>query len=134
TATPRQLQITESTPAAASDQQLTADNLRYFGEPIYEYDMAQGIDDGYLAACEIVRRDIFLDAAALNERLRGVQRDDLGDKWLTDAITGEELTPDEAREFYAAPSFEDRLQMPERVQAMARDLFSHLIATGGPEQ
>jgi len=134
TATPRLLHITENTPAAAADQQLTADNLRYFGEPVYEYDMAQGIEDGYLAACEIVRRDIFLDAAALNERLRGVQRGDLGGKGITDAITGEELSPEEAHEFYAAPSFEDRLQLPDSVQAMTRDLFSHLIATGGPEQ
>jgi type I restriction enzyme R subunit len=134
TATPRKLQITENTPAAAADQQLTADNLRYFGEPVYEYDMAQGIEDGYLAACEIVRRDIFLDAAALNERLRGVQRGDLGGKWITDAITGEQLPLEEAHEFYAAPSFEDRLQLPDRVQAMTRNLFSHLIATGGPEQ
>lgn len=134
TATPRQLQFTEETAAVVADQRLSADNLRYFGEPVYEYDMAQGIEDGYLAACEIVRRDIFLDDAAINERLRGVKRGDLGGKVITDAITGEELTTEEAHEFYAAPSFEDRLQMPDRVEAMAQDLFSHLIATGGPEQ
>jgi type I restriction enzyme R subunit len=134
TATPRQLKITEDTPATASDQQLTADNLRYFGEPVYEYDMAQGIEDGYLAACEIVRRDIFLDAATLNERLRGVQRGDLDGKWITDANTGEAVSLDEAHDFYAAPSFEDRLLMPDRVEAMAQDLFDHLVATGGPEQ
>ena len=30
--------------------------------------MAQGIEDGYLAACEIVRRDIFLEERALGPR------------------------------------------------------------------
>ena len=33
---------------------VTADNLKHFGDPVYEYDMAQGIEDGYLAACEII--------------------------------------------------------------------------------
>ena len=47
---------------------ITADNFRHFGEPVYEYDMGQGIEDGYLAACEIVRRDIFLDEQAESER------------------------------------------------------------------
>ena len=38
------------------DEEITANNLRYFGDPFYEYDMAQGIEDGYLPACEVIRR------------------------------------------------------------------------------
>ena len=45
TATPRQLKITEKTKEALADAQITADNLRHFGEPVYEYDMSQGIDE-----------------------------------------------------------------------------------------
>jgi len=41
TATPRQLKIAEST----KDKALTPDNLRHFGEPVYEYGMSQGISD-----------------------------------------------------------------------------------------
>ena len=39
TATPRELEITEETKEALADAQITADNLKYFGEPVYEYDL-----------------------------------------------------------------------------------------------
>ena len=76
TATPRQLTGIdwEEFP---EDQKITADNLRYFGEPVYEYDMAQGMDDGYLAACDIIQRDIFLDQKEKNEEETGVEQPDL---------------------------------------------------------
>jgi type I restriction enzyme R subunit len=134
TATPRQLDLPEDSPEAKEDARLRADNLRYFGEPVYEYEIGQGIEDGYLAACEIIRRDIFLDAKRESERESGVERKDLATKVLTDARTGELLTVQEARERYEASRFEERLVMPERVAAMARDLFANLMATGGPEQ
>jgi type I restriction enzyme R subunit len=66
TATPRQLEFSESTKEAQADAQITADNLRYFGEPVYEYDMSQGIEDGYLAACQIDRFDLFHDNKQVN--------------------------------------------------------------------
>jgi len=92
TATPRQLKITEQSKEAQADAQITADNIRHFGEPVYEYDMSQGIEDGYLAACEIVRRDIFLDNKGQSGRETGVERGDLVGKRVTDAISGEPLT------------------------------------------
>src|SRR5207244_2049879 len=46
TATPRQLEISENTKEAQADAQITADNVKHFGEPVYEYDMSQGIEDG----------------------------------------------------------------------------------------
>src|SRR2546426_12431408 len=75
-----------------ADAQISADNIRHFGEPVYEYDIAQGIDDGYLAACEIVRRDIFLDDKPRPERETGVRVEDFAGKRVTDAVTGEVLT------------------------------------------
>ena len=134
TATPRKLELTERTPESQADAQVSADNLRHFGPPVYEYDMAQGIEDGYLAACEIVRRDIFLDDKARNERETGIEPADLEGKTIYDAATGEALALVETRARYEASSFEDRLLLPERVAEMARDLFAHLLATGGPEQ
>ena len=134
TATPRELETDERSQAAAADREITADNLRHFGEPAYEYDMAQGIEDGYLAACEIVRNDIFLDEKPVNERETGVERGDLSGKTLRDARTGEAIAADTAKEHYLAEGFERRLLLPDRVDAMAADLFAQLVATGGPEQ
>ncbi|MBE3112281.1 MAG: DEAD/DEAH box helicase family protein [Acidobacteria bacterium] len=134
TATPRRLDIKEDTKEFRNDAQVTADNIRWFGEPVYEYDMAQGIEDGYLAACEIRRFDLFHDNKDLNERESGVSRQDLAGKKLKDAATGEGLSKDEARDYYDAPSLEDHLLMPERVAAMCRSLFDQLLAVGEPEQ
>lgn len=136
TATPRQLTttVTEQTREARTDAQITADNYRWFGDPVYEYDMAQGIEDGYLAACEIHRFDLFLDNKPASERETGVARADLEGKALTDADTGLVLQLGEAREHYEAPSLEDHLLIPERVQTMCRSLFAQLLVGGGPEQ
>jgi type I restriction enzyme, R subunit len=134
TATPRQVEVTERTREALEDQNISADNMRHFGEPVYEYDMAQGIEDGYLAACEIIRRDLFIDRKPQTERETGIERDDLAGKTLADALTGEVITASEARAHYDATSFEDRLLLPDRVLAMCQDLFKYLLETGGPEQ
>jgi len=134
TATPRQIEFTERTRESEADAQISADNIRHFGEPVYEYDMGQGIEDGYLAACEIHRFDLFHDNKKVNERVSGVSRADLKGKTMTDAITGQSLTPDDAKEHYDAPDIEGNILMPERVKVMAQDLFNHLLSTGGPEQ
>ncbi len=135
TATPRTLDYGRSAPALA-DEQITADNLRHFGEPVYEYEIGQGIEDGYLAACEIVRRDIFLEGSPFAERETGLERDDLWSAGaaVADARTGELLSAGEARERYDAGSFEAKIMLPDRVEAMAADLLANLLATGGPEQ
>lgn len=141
TATPRRLKVPKRPPAtayagsqAAQDVQVVADNRRYFGPAVYEYDLAQGIEDGYLAALEIRRFDLFHDSKDVNERLAGVDRTDLAGKSLTDANTGAAVSADELRDHYSAALIEDRLLMPERVAAMCQSLFAELIATGGPEQ
>jgi type I restriction enzyme R subunit len=134
TATPRQIVFTEKTPEAQKDEQISADNIRHFGEPVYEYDMAQGIEDGYLAACEIIRRDIFINAKSQNERKAGLEAGDLEGATLVDANTGEPLSLADLRQRYAASSFERSIVLKERVRAMAQDLFSQLVATGTPEQ
>ena len=134
TATPRRLKCNEKTEEAAADAEITANNVTYFGEPVYEYDMAQAIEDGYLAACDIETFDLFHDNKKINERDSGVSRQDLKDKKLTDATTGRPMTVAEAKEHYGADRIEDRILMPERIVAMCKDLFAHLLATGGPEQ
>jgi type I restriction enzyme R subunit len=109
------------------DEEITANNLKYFGDPVYEYDMAQGIEDGYLPACEVVRRQTDLDE-------RGVTREDLEQLGLKDATTGQPLLVAEARPHYEAPSFEMLIQLPDRVKAWCKDLFDMFLQTGGPHQ
>lgn len=127
TATPRQIVVKENTPEAEADARITADNLKYFGEPVYEYDLAQGIEDGYLAACEIQKSRVDLDDT-------GISRADILARKPVNARTGQPITPAELDDLYEKTAYEDRLQLPDRVLAMCRDLFGHLLKTGGPEQ
>ena len=53
TATPRQLR--EAGRGNADDASITANNLGYFGQPVYEYTLIEAQEDGYLSACEIVQ-------------------------------------------------------------------------------
>jgi len=61
TATPRELEVPKNTTKSQADAQITADSIRYFGEPVYEYETTQGIEDGYLTACKIQRSQVNLD-------------------------------------------------------------------------
>jgi hypothetical protein len=54
-------------------------------EPVYEYDMSQGVEDGYLAACQIDKFDLFHENKQVNERVSGVAQADLTGKLLVDA-------------------------------------------------
>jgi len=128
TATPRELIVSPSQQAAfLDDDQITADNIKHFGPPIYEYDMAQGIEDGYLAGCEIIKSDVNLDDT-------GITIADILARHPTDARTGQALTGAQLQEIYDRTQYEDRILLPDRVLAMTEDLFAHLLATGGPEQ
>ena len=121
TATPRELTV------AKGDEQITADNLKHFGEPVYEYSLAQGIEDGYLAPCDIKQGRVSIDADTL-ARLAVLDHD----ARRTD--TGKKAKADEVHDSYVARDYDAKLQIPERVVAMCDDLFQYLLETGGPEQ
>ncbi|MBW4549171.1 MAG: DEAD/DEAH box helicase family protein [Symplocastrum torsivum CPER-KK1] len=127
TATPRELEVPENTRESQADAQITADNMRYFGEPVYEYDIAQGIEDGYLAACEIQCSQVSLDDT-------GITIEDILARNPVDADTGQPISEAELRKLYEHTSYENRILLPDRVLAMCRDLFNYLLSTGGPEQ
>ncbi|BAQ62910.1 type I restriction-modification system [Geminocystis sp. NIES-3708] len=127
TATPRKLETTEDTPEVREDLQITADNLRYFGEPVYEYDIGQGIEDGYLAVCSIHPRNINLDHT-------GITIEEILARNPVDSITGQPVTEEEIRERYECTSYERRIELPDRVLVMCQDLFSALVQRGKPEQ
>ncbi|MFH1231776.1 MAG: DEAD/DEAH box helicase family protein [Planctomycetota bacterium] len=109
------------------DEQITANNLEYFGEPIYEYPLTQGVEDGYLAACEVIKREVNLD-------IKGVSQADIAKLGAKDATTGQPVNLSETRAHYESLSFESIIQLPDRVKAMCQDLFKLFLKTGGPMQ
>lgn len=128
TATPRQLDIPEDAhPDAQADAEITADNLRYFGDPVYEYSVAQGIEDGYLAAMDIIEGRVNLDDT-------GITIDQIMARRPINALTGELITAADVKAAYEGPAYEKQVQLPDRVLAMCHDLFEYLLETGTPEQ
>lgn len=125
TATPRQLR--ESRHQTPTDAEITANNLVYFGEPVYEYTLIQAQEDGYLAACEIVQLKPTID-------WRTFTRADVVAARPIDARTGRPVAEEDLKDEYSARNFDDELILPERVNAMCDDLFRRLCDHGGPEQ
>lgn len=125
TATPRQLR--EDKHQTKDDAEITANNVGYFGEPVYEYTLIQAQEDGYLSACEIVRRLPSTDGRTFT------RKDVLASK-PTNARTGQIASPDEIQDEYTVLHFDNQLLIPERIAAMCKDLFEQLCAHGGPEQ
>lgn len=110
-----------------ADVEISANNLVYFGEPAYEYDIAQAIEDGYLAACEIQKGRVNLDDT-------GITKEEIIARNPVDAITGLPITAEQIENLYQRTQYEDRIMLPDRVLAMCRDLFNYFLDTGGPEQ
>ena len=129
TATPRQLKCGEDSEEAKDDARITADNLGYFGEPVYEYGLAQAMEDGYLAACEIQLAQVNLDTT-------GISQAEIVKRTPRDANTGRVLTAAEIAAVYEKQQFESRLLLPDRVNAMCLDLFTQFLADKerGPHQ
>lgn len=127
TATPRRLRVDEDSVDIESDNDIIADNIKYFGEPIYEYDMSQGIEDGYLAACEIQMGRVNIDETNLTiDQIMALKP--------RNANTGELMTREEIKDIYTHTQYEDRILLPDRVMAMCSDLFNYLVETGIPAQ
>jgi type I restriction enzyme R subunit len=130
---PYQIKGTESGPAALvsdearADAKVCADNYRHFGAPVYEYDLAQAIEDGYLAACEIQKGRVNLDDT-------GITLQQIIAHHPVDALTGLPITAEQLRARYEKTQYEDYILLPDRVLAMCLDLFQYLLQTGGPEQ
>ena len=125
TATPRQLR--ESRHQTADDVAITANNLGYFGDPVYEYTLIQAQEDGYLAACEIVKLKPSIDWKTFT-------REEVLAAKPIDARTGKYILPEDLKAQYDAKNFDDDILLPERINAMCADLFKRLCEHGGPEQ
>ena len=126
TATPRKI-VGEKSPEKDKDEEISRNNLKYFGEPVYEYSYIQGWEDGYLAACEIIKRKAGIDEKSLSKQ-------ELLAKGAIDAITGKKLTEQDLKDYYAKENFDKMLILPDRRKAMCLDLANQLEKTGGLKQ
>lgn len=135
TATPRKLKPPKNEKkskdveaAVAADDAITAHNVEYFGEPVYEYTLAQAQEDGYLAACEIIKRKADIDA-------RTFTREEILKAGVKDIKTGRPLTEEDlTKAEYTGKDFDDELFIDLRTPKMCEDLFQLLCENGGPEQ
>jgi type I restriction enzyme R subunit len=126
TATPRKLITRKELPA--EEVEISANNFNYFGEPVYEFTLAQAQEDGYLAACEIVKRKADIDNRVFTKQ-------EILDAKVTNIKTGQPLTEaDLTKETYTGKDFDDEVFIEMRTPAMCADLFQQLIENGGPEQ
>ncbi len=82
------------------------DTYEYFGEPVYTYSLAQGIDDGFLAVYKVHRVQTNVDANGLP----------LGDQ------------------VYTTPDFERVIRLPDRTETIATHLAHLLRETGRMEK
>jgi type I restriction enzyme, R subunit len=135
TATPRQLILGEKASEASQDEAKWRDNVKHFGDAVYEYTLSQGIEDGYLAPPEIFTFDLFHENQTDAERSRRVTRGELEKKKIKSATTGTTLTSANLKEEYSPSELDERLLLPERVLALSKHLLDQLIMHGGtPEQ
>ncbi len=126
TATPRKL--FESKDAIPEDSQIIADNLKYFGQPVYEYTLVEAQEDGYLAACEIVKRKASIDSSVFTKQ-------QILYAGAINIKTGQPLREtDLTKEKYTGKDFDDELFIDLRTPVMCADLFHQLCQHGGPEQ
>ena len=94
-------------------RQETRDTYEYFGDPVIEYSLARGIDDGFLAPYRV--RRLVTDVDAAGWRPEHGQRDRFGDE-----------IPDEE---YGTKDFERRVALTDRTEAMAAWLTDYLAST-----
>ncbi|MFQ5744392.1 MAG: EcoAI/FtnUII family type I restriction enzme subunit R [Acidobacteriota bacterium] len=91
-----------------------ADTYRYFGDPIYQYSLRQGIDDGFLAPYRVHRVITTWDAAGWRPSQGELDR------------YGREI-PDEE---YHTNEFERVVSLRARTEAVARHLTEYMKKTG----
>lgn len=98
---------------ATPKQEHGADNIEYFGEPVYTYSLKQGIEDGFLAPYRVIRVTLDTDTEGFRPYVGQV------DKF------GNEI-PDEE---YNVKDFDRRLVIEERTETVARKVTEFLQNT-----
>lgn len=93
----------------------------YFGEPVFEYSMAQAIEDGYLVPFKIYKISTNIDKEGL--RLSG------GEEIIYDDEI--EINPEEfIKDFYRPEEFEREISLPDRTEEMCKKFLEIIERTG----
>jgi type I restriction enzyme R subunit len=105
---------------------------RQLGEPVYEYDMAQGMDDGYLAACERKWGVRTVPAMRLNKEGQWVKKAEYG-RYYCRQEHEEHVSPDCPRTISSTKSDNDvwakvctAINKPEILLVQARKMVAEL--------
>jgi hypothetical protein len=72
-----------------------------------EYSIGDGQEDGYLAACEVIRRTVDLDK-------KEITRADIVERSAVDAFTGRKVKPGEIENKYTASDYDAKLKLDDR--------------------
>lgn len=96
------------------------DTYAYFGEPVYDYPMRQGIEDGFLAPFEIIRVFTNIDKAGV---LNITEVRSQGAK--IEVPPGVEL-----KESYTVEEFEMEITLPDRTKRICEHIAKILESTG----
>jgi len=98
------------------------DTYHYFGDPVYKYDIEQGIDDGYLANYQVQRiyTNIVKDGLNIKEaELKGAE------------IFVPEDDPDVVlKDIYLVPEFERTITIPEHTELICKKICELLERYG----
>ncbi|HCM83074.1 MAG TPA: hypothetical protein DIS76_00725 [Rhodospirillaceae bacterium] len=130
TATPREIRNLSN--LAAEDQRRFQDTTAYFGEPVFSYDLADALEDGFLAQPIIDRMRIHHNRSEDGEELLTIEPGDLEGKEVRDVLTGQKV--DGIPRSYGPHDFDVKIELDDRVRAMCADLFNRLVRDyGDPE-
>ncbi len=102
------------------------DNYRYFGEPVYEYNIEQGIEDGYLANYLVQRIFTNIDKNGLNlkeAQLKGAE-----------VYIPKEAEDIKIKEIYETPQFEREITVPERTKVICEKICELLERYGNMDK
>lgn len=83
------------------------DTYEYFGKPVYEYSLAQGIEDGFLTPFKIKRIRLNIDELALTS----------GDRIVSGEVT---------KSVYTTPDFERSIMVDERNYLIAKSIIENI--------
>jgi len=99
------------------------DTYKYFGEPVYEYNIDQGIEDGYLANYLVQRIFTNVDKKGVNLKEAELQGAEI--------YIPEENPEIIIREVYKAPEFEREISLPDRTKVISQKI-AQLLERYGP--
>lgn len=99
---------------ATPKREIGADNIEYFGKPLYVYSLKQGIEDGFLAPFQVVR--VYLDKDRDGWQPEVGEVDDNG-----------RLIPDR---LYTLDDFDRNLVLKQRTRAVAQKITEYLKHIG----